>query len=201
MPKNILITGFEPFGGEAINPSLEAVMALPGEIDGTKVTKMSLPVVFDKSADVLFEALKNASYDAIVSVGQAGGTSKITIERIAINIDDTKSPDNDGNSPIDQQIAQGAPVAYFATLPIKKILQNLIDQKIPATISNTAGTYVCNHIMYQVLHHIAQNNLKIQSGFIHIPYLPEQTLEKPANTPSMPLENIIAALKIIIQSI
>jgi len=200
MIKKILITGFEPFGGETINPSLEAVMSLPGQIDGVAIKKMSLPVVFGKSADVLRAALDAEEFDAVISIGQAGGKAGINIERIAINIDDTKSPDSEGNTPKDAPICPESPAAYFATLPIKKIVSNLIDAGIPAVVSNTAGTYVCNHIMYTALHHAAQNRPQMKAGFVHIPYLPAQTLDK-NNAPSMSLDNLIEGLTIIAKTI
>ncbi|MCL2854660.1 MAG: pyroglutamyl-peptidase I [Defluviitaleaceae bacterium] len=197
--KKVLITGFEPFGGETINPSWEAVKALPDQIDGTIIKKLSLPVVFGKSGDMLISAINTEKPHAVICVGQAGGKASINVERIAINVDDTKTPDNEGNTPIDQPIRDGAPVAYFATLPVKSIVANLIKAHIPATISNTAGTYVCNHVMYAALHHASRHHPTFQAGFIHIPYLPAQVLEKPA-TPSMSLDNVVKALEIIIRS-
>ena len=202
MTNKILITGFEPFGGEAINPSSEAVMSLPNQVDDIIIKKMSLPVVFGKSADVLLAALDEGDFDAVICVGQAGGKTSINIERIAINIDDTKprSPDNEGNAPNDQPIYQDSPAAYFATLPIKDIVTNLIKAGIPATISNTAGTYVCNHVMYHALHYVAQKRPEMKVGFVHIPYLPAQVLDK-SNAPSMPLGSVIEALMVIARTI
>ena len=142
MTKKILITGFEPFGGEAINPSLEAVMSLPDQIDNIAIKKAGLPVAFGKSADVLRNMLNKDAFDAVICVGQAGGKANINIERIAINIDDTKFPDNEGVAPTDTPIYADGPAAYFATLPIKKIAASLVEANIPAVVSNTAGTYV-----------------------------------------------------------
>jgi len=200
MTKNILITGFEPFGGESINPALEAVMALPNEINGCKLTKLQLPVVFRKSIDVLYEALEKEKPFAVINVGQAGGQPDIRLERVAINIDDTNSPDNDGEKPTDTPIFPDAPAAYFATLPIKSIAENLNKKSIPASISNSAGTYVCNHIMYAALHYAAKSRPDIKAGFVHIPYLPSQAVGK-KNAPSMSAESVITALKIIIKTV
>jgi len=197
--KKILITGFEPFGGETINPSLEAVMSLPSQIDNIIIKKMSLPVVFGKSADVLYAALDAEDFDAVICVGQAGGKASINIERVAINMDDTKSPDNEGNTPIDQSIFPNSPAAYFSTLPIKEIVANLIEAAIPAVVSNTAGTYVCNHVMYAALHYAAQKQPQMKAGFVHIPYLPVQVLDK-NNAPSMTLENVVAGLVVVVKA-
>ena len=196
MSKKILFTGFEPFGGETINPSLEAVMSLPDQIDDIVIKKMGLPVAFGKSADVLRDMLNKDGFDAVICVGQAGGKASINIERIAINIDDCKSSDNEGAAPIDKPICPDGPAAYFATLPIKEIVANLVEANIPAVVSNTAGTYVCNHVMYEALRYAAQNRPKMIVGFVHIPYLPVQVLDK-SNVPSMSLEVVVEALVVI----
>jgi len=200
MSKKILAAAFEPFGGESINPALEAVMRLPDEIDGFKVVKTQLPVVYRKSIDVLYEALKNEKPLAVISVGQAGGQPDIRIERVAINIDDTANPDNDGAKPVDIPIYEGAPAAYFATFPIKCIISNLKEHGIPASISNSAGTYVCNHVMYATLHYAAQHQPDMKAGFVHIPFLPSQAIDK-SNTPSMSAEIVVDALEIIIKTV
>ena len=200
MNKKILITAFEPFGGESINPALEAVMRLPDEIDGFAIAKAQLPVVYRKSVDVLYEALKTEKPFAVISVGQAGGQPDIRIERVAINIDDSANPDNDGAKPVDAPIFKDAPAAYFATLPIKNIVDNLKEAGIPASISNSAGTYVCNHVMYATLHFAAQRHPEMKAGFVHIPYLPSQAVGKP-NASSMSAEVVVDALKIIIKTI
>ena len=200
MSKNILITGFEPFGGESINPALEAVLRLPDEMDGFSITKLKLPVVFRKSIDVLYEALKKEKPYAVISIGQAGGQPDIRLERVAINIDDTDSPDNNGAKPTDVPIFPSAPTAYFASLPIKCIVESLKEKGIPASISNSAGTYVCNHVMYAALHYTAENQPEMQAGFVHIPYLPSQAVGK-KNAPSMSAESVALALKIIVHTV
>ncbi|KPU63510.1 pyrrolidone-carboxylate peptidase [Thermococcus sp. EP1] len=193
----VLITGFEPFGGEKINPSWEAVKDLPEKIDGVKVLKKELPVSFKGVKEKLPQIINKTMPDIVILTGQAGGRTNITIERVAINIMDSKKEDNDGYKPEDEPIFKEAPAAYFSTLPIKRIVKALRNNKIPATISNSAGTYVCNTAMYVALHHIAINNLNIKAGFIHVPYIPEQVLEKPQ--PSMSLEMIRRALEIAIK--
>ncbi len=195
----VLVTGFEPFGGEAINPALEAVKMLKDEILGAKIVKLELPTVFVKSREILERALEEEQPDIVICVGQAGGRDKISIERVAINIDDAGIQDNEGNQPIDKTIFEGGDVGYFSTLPIKKILNNLKENKIPGEISNSAGTYVCNHIMYSLLYNIDKGNKKILGGFIHIPYIPEQVIDKKM-APSMSLDYIVKGLTIAIEA-
>jgi len=197
--KKVLITAFDPSGGETINPALTAVMALPDKMDGIKIVKQELPTVYDKSFDILLPVLEQERPDAVISVGQAGGRASISIERIAINIDDSTLADNDGIIHTDQQIVTSSPAAYFSTLPVKYIIRDLHQAGIPASISNTAGTFVCNHIMYATLHYAALNNPDMKAGFVHVPYLPSQTLTKPS-TPSMSIENIVDGLKIVVKT-
>jgi len=198
--EKILITAFDPFGGETVNPALMAVTALPDEMNGVKIIKQKLPTVFGKSADVLLSVLKGECPDAVICVGQAGGRAGISIERVAINIDDANIADNDGNKPTDKIIVENGLAAYFSTLPLKNIIQNLHKAEIPASVSNTAGTFVCNHVMYAALHYAAINNPDMKVGFIHVPYLPVQTLTK-STAPSMSIENIVEGLKVVIDSI
>ncbi len=195
----VLITGFEPFNKENINPSWEAVRILPDEIDGHSVVKLQLPTVFSKSSKLLIENIKTHNPDIVISVGEAGNRTDITIERVAINIDDAKIEDNEGNKPIDKPIVENGNGAYFSTLPIKDIVENIKKAIIPASVSNTAGTYVCNHIMYSTLHYIKENKLNIKSGFIHVPYLPIQVLDK-KNTASMEKTTTSKALEIAIKT-
>ena len=198
--KKILVTGFDPFGGETTNPALHAVMALPDVVDGIQIIREALPTVYGKSFDVLQPILVQARPHAAILVGQAGGRSHIAIERVAINIDDAKMADNEGVIHTDQPIAPDGPAAYFATLPVKAIVDDLHQAAIPGAISNTAGTFVCNHVMYKTLHYAATNQTGMKAGFIHVPYLPTQTLTKPT-APSMSLDYIVAGLKIIIQTV
>ena len=194
----VLITGFDKFGGESINPSSLCVNSLPDVIDNIEIKKITLPTVFKDSSQVLEENIDSFSPNIVICVGQAGGRSKITPERIAINIDDARIPDNIGNSPIDEAIRKDGENAYFSTLPIKAIVDELNKNNIPSAISNTAGTFVCNHIMYEALYLSSKKYPNIKAGFIHIPYIKEQVIDKP-NMPFMKKEEIIQALKIIIK--
>ena len=195
----VLITGFDKFGGESINPSSLCVNSLPDVIDNIEIKKITLPTVFKDSSQVLEENIDSFSPNIVICVGQAGGRSKITPERIAINIDDARIPDNTGNSPIDEAIRKDGENAYFSTLPIKAIVDELNKNNIPSAISNTAGTFVCNHIMYEALYLSSKKYPNIKAGFIHIPYIEEQVKDKP-NMSFMKKEEIIQALKIIIKT-
>ena len=192
----IIVTGFDPFGGETINPSIECVKALP-EIEGVELFRLELPTVFKKSAICLNEAINDVKPDAVLSVGQAGGRPGITMERIAINVDDARIPDNISQQPIDEAIQSEGEAAYFSTLPIKRIVKAIREAGIPAEVSNTAGTFVCNHIMYQALFAATKANKPFKAGFMHIPFIPEQTEDKP----SLPLEESTKALQIAIETI
>jgi len=195
----ILVTAFDPFGGESVNPALEAVIALPDEINGVEIVKQKLPTSYGEGMCLLLQMLETERPDAVISVGQADGRANITIERVAINIADSTIADNDGGIFTDEPIVPNGPAAYFSTLPIKEMVNDLHQAGIPASISNTAGTFVCNHIMYAALHYAAVINPSMKTGFVHVPYLPIQTLSKP-NAPSMSLENIAKGLEIIIQT-
>ena len=189
----ILITGFEPFGGEPVNPSWEAVRRLPVEIAGAEVIKLQIPTVFGRSADVVRSAIVEHDPDVVVSVGQAGGRFMVHPERVAINIDDGRIEDNDGYQPIDTPIRTDGAPAYFSTLPIKAMVTAMRKAGVPAEVSNTAGTYVCNHVMYQVLYMIDREFPGKRGGFIHVPYTTEQVLDKPGQ-PSLGVEDIATAL-------
>ncbi|MGN5883037.1 pyroglutamyl-peptidase I [Staphylococcus simulans] len=195
---NILVTAFDPFGKEETNPALEAVKLLPETIGEHTITKLEIPTVFHKSLDVIKQQLKIEHYDAVLAVGQAGGRFELTPERIGINIDDARIADNEGNQPIDETIqADGAP-AYFSNMPVKRITQAIKDADVPASLSNTAGTFVCNHILYQLGYLHATTFPYIQFGFIHVPFIPEQVISKP-NTPSMALSTIVKGLTAAIE--
>ena len=192
----IIVTGFDPFGGETINPSIECVKALP-EIEGVELIRLELPTVFKESAKRLNEVINDVKPDAVLSVGQAGGRPGITMERIAINVDDARIPDNISQQPIDEAIQLDGEAAYFTTLPIKRIVKAIREAGIPAEVSNSAGTYVCNHIMYQSLFAATKADKPFKAGFMHIPFIPEQTTDKP----SLPLEESTKALQIAIETI
>ncbi|NLN42072.1 MAG: pyroglutamyl-peptidase I [Clostridiales bacterium] len=191
----ILITAFEPFGGEKVNPALEAMKLLPDKIGEAQILKLELPTVFKKSIEKVWQHIDEYEPDIVISLGQAGGRACISIERVAINIDDTTMADNEGNMPVDQPIFKDGENAYFSNLPIKNMVEDIKKAGIPANISNTAGTYVCNHVMYGVLYKIHKEKLDIKAGFIHVPFIPEQVVNKPERA-SMSLENIVKAVEI-----
>lgn len=198
--QKVLVTGFSPFDDETLNPSYEALKLLPSQIDSFYIICYELPTIFDTSANILIDIIQKTQPDYILMFGQAGGRTTISIERVAINIDDASIFDNQKNMPKDQLIVPEGPVAYFSSLPIKKIQANLVEHGIPSSISNSAGTFVCNHLMYRTLHFLHTNDLNIKAGFIHVPYIHEQTKDK-QNVFSMSLEDITKAIKIIIKSL
>lgn len=193
--KKLLITGFEPFGGEKINPSWEAVKLLPDEIGDFAITKAEIPVVFGKAAETVLKIAEDLSPDAIICVGQAGGRTGITPEMVAVNLRFASIPDNEGNQPKDVPVIEKGENAYFSTLPVRKISEAISDSGITSSVSYSAGTYVCNDLIYSVLHHYKNTDTK--ACFIHVPFIPEQTADKP----SMELENIAKALEIAIKAI
>ena len=184
--KKLLITGFAPFGGADINPSWQAVQALPEKIGAYQLHKMEIPTVFGEAAALVLARAKEIGADMVISVGMAAGRDAVTPERIAVNIRDARIADNAGNQPRGEFVAADGPAAYFATIPVEKMSQAIQNGGNRATVSNSAGAYVCNDVMYSVLHHFAGTPVK--TGFIHVPQLPQQ------GSPSMELENIIAAL-------
>lgn len=192
----IIVTGFDPFGGEKINPSIECVKALP-EVEGVELIRLELPTVFKESAKRLNEVINEVKPDVVLSVGQAGGRPGITMERIAINVDDARIPDNISQQPIDEAIQTEGAAAYFSTLPIKRIVKAIREAGISAEVSNSTGTFVCNHIMYQALFAATKDDKPFKAGFMHIPFIPEQTTDKP----SLPLEESTKALQIAIETI
>ena len=196
----ILVSGFDPFGGEKINPAIESVKLLPDEIKGAKIIKVEIPTVARKSLKKLEEVIEIEKPDVVLSVGQAGGRTDISVERVGINMDDFRIKDNEGNQPIDEKIAEGGPDAYLVTIPIKAMVQKMIENKIPASVSNTAGTFVCNHVCYGMAHLASTKYPNMRTGFVHIPFLPEQVVDK-RNMPSMPLELIAKGLEYAIEAI
>lgn len=196
----ILITAFEPFGGETINPAQEAVRALDERIAGAELIKLTVPVAFGRSVETVFCAMKEAQPDAVLCVGQAGGRSAVTPERVAVNVMDARIPDNGGRQPVDKPVFPDGPAAYFSTLPIRKMVARIREAGIPAEISNTAGTYVCNELMYGVLHHIAREFPGTRGGFVHVPFLHEQALTR-VNTPSLSMQDLVTALEAAIRAI
>lgn len=195
--RNVLITGFEPFDGESVNPSWEVVKQLNDrELAGGHIIARQLPCVFGEALTVLEAAVDEWQPAMVLCIGQAGGRTDITLERVAININDARIPDNKGYQPIDEPIAADGPAAYFSTLPIKTVVEAIRAAGIPASVSQTAGTYVCNHVMYGLLHYL-RGRPTVKGGFMHIPYLPEQAIEHPG-APSMAAHTVLIAVELAI---
>ena len=190
--RHLLITGFDPFGGESVNPSWLAVSKLPDAIGSYTVHKMVIPTVFGKAAENVLEKANEIQPDLILCIGQAGGRDAVTPERIAVNIRDARIPDNAGNQPQGEFVVPDGPAAYFATVPLKEMAEAIRNAHIPATVSNSAGAFVCNDVLYTLLHHYHGSTTRV--GFIHVPYLPEQ------GSPSLPLEQTVAALIAAVQA-
>lgn len=196
----LLFTGFEPFGGESINPSWEAVKLLPEEIGGAQIFRVCLPVEYQGAARRAQEEFSRLRPDAVVSVGQAGGRRGLTLERVAINVDDAAVPDNAGVLLRDTTIRRGAANAYFATLPLRQLEGALGAAGLEAHVSNSAGTYVCNHLMFSMLDYISVRMLDVRAGFVHVPYIASQCRNRP-DVPYMELEDIARGLTVIARSL
>lgn len=188
----ILVTGFDPFGGEKINPAIEAVKRLPDEIDDNQIVKLEVPTIFYQSAKVVKEKIIAEKPDMVINVGQAGGRAAITPERIAINFQAGSTPDNSGKGPKEGKIESDGADGYFTQLPIKKMVTAIRKAGIPAEVSNSAGTYVCNHLFYEVQYMRVHDFPKLKAGFIHIPFLPSQA--KNGRRPSMNLDDMVKGL-------
>ncbi|WP_454673944.1 pyroglutamyl-peptidase I [Achromobacter pestifer] len=194
----VLITGIEPFDGETINPSWEAARRLDGEdVAGARVIARQLPCVIGKVVGVLRQAIEEVQPDLVICLGQAGGRSDVSVERVAINVVDARIPDNEGKQPIDVPVVDGGPAAYFSTLPIKAIVRDLRTGGVPASVSLTAGTYNCNTIFYGLAHFIATERPTLRGGFVHVPYLPEMAARHPG-APSLSLDLLVQGVKIMV---
>ncbi|TFZ02497.1 pyroglutamyl-peptidase I [Ramlibacter henchirensis] len=194
--RRILVTGFDPFGGQSINPSWIAVQALDGlELDGHRVVAAELPTQFGHSLRALDELIDAHRPSLVVCTGQAGGRSAISLERVAININDARIPDNLGKQPIDTPVIEGGPVAYFSTLPIKAMLAAMLAEGVRADVSQTAGTFVCNHVFYGLMHRLATDPAceGIRGGLVHVPWLPQQ------GHPSMTAEQLSLGLEVALR--
>lgn len=189
--RRLLITGFDPFGGETVNPAWQAVKLLPDTVGGFELCKLGIPTVFDKAAEAVLAKAEEFQPDVILCIGLAGGRDAVTPERIAVNIRDARISDNEGNQPQGEFVAPDGPAAYFATVPVEKMAQAIRDAHIPGAVSNTAGTFVCNDTLYLLLHHYAGTSTKV--GFIHVPRIPEQ------GSPSLELTRTAAALAAAIE--
>lgn len=197
----ILLTAFDPFDNEPINPALESIKLVPENIGNIQIVKLEVPTVFGKSIKTVQAAIEKEQPDAVLCIGQAGGQYDLTPERVAINLDDARIKDNEGNQPIDQPIfADGAP-AYFSTLPIKAMVGKIREAQIPASVSNTAGTFVCNHLMYGLLYTLARHYPHIRGGFMHVPFVPSQVVHLPNPTPCLGIRDIAAGIQAAILAI
>lgn len=192
--KKVLITGFDPFDKEPINPAYEAIKGLEDEIAGAKIIKVEIPTVSYKAINKTIELIESEQPDIVINVGQAGGRFGITPEKVGINLNDFRIKDNEGNQPLDCKIAEDGAPAYFTTLPVKAMVESIKAAGLPSSLSYSAGTFVCNQVMYGVAHYIADNNLDIKSGFIHIPFMTEQVIEK-KNQPSLSLAQLTIGLE------
>lgn len=197
----ILITGFDPFGGASINPAYEAVKRLPDEILGAEIIKLEIPTVFEKEGKVLREAIVEHKPDAVLCVGQAGGRSVISIEKVAINLMEARIPDNDRQQPVDQPVCADGENAYFASVPVKAMVKKIREHGIPSSVSYTAGTYVCNDVMYRLLYMIDREFKGMRGGFIHVPYLTEQAVALADGTASMSADTIAEGLRYAVEAV
>ena len=197
----LLLTAFDPFGGDAINPALEAVKLVADKIGRFDIVKLEVPTVFRKSIDTVAKAIEEEKPDVVLCIGQAGGRFEITPERVAINVDDARIKDNEGNQPIDTKIFEDGENAYFTTLPIKAMVEAIREANLPAAVSNTAGTFVCNHLMYGVLYTFAKKYPHIKGGFTHVPFIPAQVARRTPVAPYMALEDIKRGLEAAIVAI
>lgn len=194
--KRLLITGFDPFGGELINPSWEAVKELPDLIGEYQLTKMEIPTVFGMAAEKILTIAAELNPDVIISVGQAGGRKAVTPEVIGINLREARIPDNTGNQPVNLPVVPKGPDAYFSTLPVREMVAAISSEDIPAALSYSAGAFVCNDVLYTLLHHYKGTHVRV--GFIHVPYLPQQAVN---GQPSMSQEQILRALTLAISAL
>lgn len=193
-----LVTGFEPFGGDDVNPSAQAVGLLPARIGPLWIETAVLPTSYARSADVLRAAIDRVRPDLVLCVGQAGGRTELSLERVGINVQDARIRDNDGAQPIDVPVVKGGPAAYFATLPIKACVAALRQAGLPASVSNTAGTFVCNHILYALMDMAQDHPAAFRGGFLHIPYVPAQAA-RVGGAPSMGVADIARGIEIILE--
>lgn len=199
----ILVTGFEPFGGLAENPALEVLKLIPAEVGGAAVRTSAVPVEYGRAVPHVLDAMAAGPVDAVVLVGQARGRTALTVERVAINVDDAAAADNAGDVRRDEPIRADGPAAYFSTLPVRAMVEASRAAGVPAEVSNSAGTYVCNHLMYGVLDEVARRGLPVRAGFVHVPLMNAQVVTDPGlrGEPSMGLDDIAAGLRAMIETV
>lgn len=192
----ILLSGFEPFDGESSNPSWDAVARLAAESSPNSVHAVRIPTVFGTAITTLRAAIAKYRPDLVISVGQAGGRSALSLERVAVNVDDARIPDSAGYQPIDEPVVPGGPAAYFSGLPIKACVAGLRAAGIPAEVSQTAGTFVCNHLFYGLMHLVDTEYPELRGGFVHVPFAPRQVVG--GRTPSMTVDLMVEGLSTIV---
>ena len=198
--RKILLTGFDSFGGQIFNPSWQVAQALHGtQVGGATVTSVCLPCVFGQSLGVLETALAMHRPVLVLALGQAGGRSDFSLERVALNVDDAPTADNAGQQPIDVPVHAGAPAAYFSRLPIKAMVAALRDAGLPASVSQSAGTFVCNHVFFGLMHALRRRP-GVRAGFMHVPLLPEQAAAQPAGQPSLPLDTLVRGVHLALKT-
>lgn len=196
MAGKLLVTGFEPFGKETVNPSWEAVRRLPERIGGTVIDRLLTPTVFGLAAQTVLNHARQTAPDAILCVGQAGGRAAVTPEVVAINLREASIPDNAGRKPVNEPVIPGGPAAYFATMPVREMVTAVRETGLPCALSYSAGAFVCNDLLYGLLHHF--NGSGVRVGFVHVPFLPQQAT---SGAPSLPLDDIVRALTAAIYAI
>jgi len=192
-----LVTGFEPFGGEKINASLEAVRRLPAQIGGLEVVTAELPTSYARSLAALEAAIARAKPDIVLCVGQAGDRAALCVERVAVNLQDARIPDNDGAQPVDRPIVPGGPAAYLATLPVRAAVASLHAAELPAEISMSAGAFICNHVFYGLMHLAAARGHPFRAGFVHVPCLPQQAA---GGASAMALDDIVRGIVTVLEA-
>ena len=193
--EKVLVAAFGPFGGESMNPALEAVRLLPGSVAGVRLVRIELPVSYERAPRAVEEALLAERPDVVLCAGQAGGRAQVSIERVAVNLADAVAPDVDGCRPCDEPLVADAPAALFATVPTRRMVQAVRDAGLPAQLSYSAGTFVCNATLFRLLWMLEREAPAVRAGFVHVPFAPEQLPGKPAGTPAMPVEDAARALE------
>ncbi len=197
--KKVLITGFDPFDKEPVNPAFEAIKGVDISKFDAEIIKLEIPTVSYKGLNKVIDKINEVNPDIVINVGQAGGRFGVMPERIGINLQDYRIKDNEGNQPLSSKISEDGENAHFSTIPVKAIVRDLKSNTIPSALSYSAGTFVCNEVMYGVLEYINKNNLNIKAGFVHIPFMTEQVLDK-KNMPSLSLDQLTKAMEVIISS-
>lgn len=198
---NILITGFTPFGNEKINPSWEAVKLLKERIENMNIYILEVPTEFGRASEIVIKEADRVDADVVISIGQAGGRAAVSVEFIGINYMHSNMADNAGMIPNQKRIKEDGDDGYFSNLPVMEIVNNIKSFGMPAYVSYSAGTYVCNDLLYSLMYDIKKRNLDRKAGFIHVPYIHEQVLDKCNYTPSISLERIVETLQIAIETI